>query len=117
MPLDHLVEKQFRLSNLSHRLVRFWVAARAFVEYGRDSKVLVDAIVSSGTCAEWENLAASKQKLIQDGGQNTKRKFRSPSRARADFETASSIAWSIPCLSDRATAEPYGDRLLPRDIA
>jgi vacuolar-type H+-ATPase subunit I/STV1 len=41
------------------------LAARAFAEYGRDSKVLVDAIMSVGTCAEWEKLAASKQKLVE----------------------------------------------------
>ena len=41
------------------------VATRAFAEYGRYSKILVDAIMSPGTCAEWEKLAASKQRLVE----------------------------------------------------
>src|SRR6266853_2542461 len=39
----------------------------------------------------------------------SKRRFRSPCPARADFETASDTAWSIPCQSDRATAELCAD--------
>jgi hypothetical protein len=43
---------------------RFELAVRVFVEHGRDAKILVDALTSSGTCAEWEGLATSKQKLV-----------------------------------------------------
>src|SRR5258708_212509 len=47
----------------------------------------------------------------------TKRKSRSPYSVHAGCVTASNIASSIPCLSDQATAEPYGDQHLPKDTA
>ena len=45
-----------------------------------------------------------------------KRRSRSLSHAPSGSATASNIALSTPCRSDRATAEPYADRLPPRDI-
>src|SRR5258707_1152016 len=46
-----------------------------------------------------------------------KRKSRSLYPVHAGCVTASNIASSIPCLSDQATAEPCGDRHLPKDTA
>jgi len=45
----------------------------------------------------------------------TKRKFHSSYPVHAGCVTASNIASSIPCLSDQATAEPFGDPLQPKD--
>jgi len=44
---------------------RLHIATCAFIEIGRDSRPIVDTLLSTGTYAEWEKLAASKQRLIE----------------------------------------------------
>ena len=81
--------------------------------WNRVDEKMCQSQVSSSSSSSRRLPAATPVPRVAVERRVIKRKSHSPYPVHADCVTASNIASWIPCLSDRATAEPYGDQHLP----